>query len=262
MKLIFLVSLIFTLSVKANIEEDVNFGINLFENGQYEAALEILEPLAKNDSGLANYYIGLMYDPEFNKQPYHYSLKNRVPITLPNNKSPDTVKHYKRAAELGVPYAYFRLMKYYESVFHIKMNRKFAKVNERRSRRTLEPLAAEGDWRALYMLALSQKSRSKTKFMAKTVLPALEKQAQQGDRMAQFYLAKSLYLDLCELTTCGDISKAFAWFYLSGAQGSYHAKHHLKRLMLQMNENELEQGKKLASEYLQKYIKNKHQAQK
>ena len=239
-------------------QDKLSLGVDLFETGKYKEAFQVLEPIASEGNGFANYYIAMMYDPEFNKEPYPNSVKGSLKVKLSSRHANGNAEmYYKRAIDAGVTYGYFRLSEYYGNMFGFNKFSILADRNKRKARKKLPELVEKGDWRAYYMFALSQRSGSKTKHYAEETITVLEKHAKKGDRQAQFYLAKSLFLDLCEIKTCGDIAKAFAWFYVSGAQGSYHAKRHLQRLMTMMNDDELAEGKKLAAEFMKKYTGKK-----
>jgi len=244
--------LLFSLYANANSIDNLSKGIELFEIGQFQKAIKILEPLANSDNGYANYYLGLIYDPVFNKPPFT-GMREFIKYQKSNEKK--TIRLYKKAAKLGIVYANFRLGAYYQSMVFRRQKYRYGRRIWLKAEKDLKPYGAKGDWLAKYMLARIYQDKSRIMKFGREAIEALEKQAKKGDRQAQLYLGKALSKWSCQTTKCNPFIKAFAWFAVSASNESYHAKIHLRNLAKLLDEDDLLEAKELASRYLLLYNK-------
>ncbi len=239
-----------SLCIHANSKHELSEGIRFFEMGEYEKAKTIFIPLATNGNGFANYYLGLIHDPEFNNPPFSKKL---APFNPKNDTA--TVQYYKKAAEQGVVYATFYLGQYYQTLLLRRQKWKHGERLWHKIKEELKSYSANGDWLAKYMLANIYHDTHKAKVYANHALEALEIEAKKGNSQAQFYFGKSLSEWLCRTDKCKDYEKAYAWFAISAIQGSAHAYWHLESLEKTMNEHELAAAKKLMEVYFNDYRK-------
>jgi TPR repeat protein len=237
-----LVLVLFSFSV-SSAEDELSEGIKLFEQGKFDASKSIFESLIQDDNAEAYYYLGLIHDPEFNKVPFS---KEHSPYDKANDRL--TRKYYKKAANLGYLYANFRLGAYYHSMLLRRQDWKLGDRYFRKAKKELEDPASQGDWMAMYMLAVIYESNKRP--YGENALKMLEDSASKGNSKAQLYLGKSLSQFLCRTDKCRDYSKAYAWFVISASSGSYHAKYHLFQLMKIMSEKEVQIGDELVNKIL------------
>ncbi len=235
-----LVLMVFSFSVSSS-EDELSQGIELFEKGNFDASIPIFEKLIKHNNADAYYYLGLIHDPEFNRIPFS---KEHTPYHKANDRL--TRKYYKKAAKLGHLYANFRLGAYYHSMLLRRQDWKLGDRYFRKAKKELEEPAANGDWMAMYMLAVIYESNKRP--YGEDALKMLEDSAKKGSVEAQLYLGKSLSQFLCRTEKCRDYSLAYAWFVIAASNGSYHAKYHLFQLMKIMSKSEVLRGDTLVNE--------------
>lgn len=236
----------FSICIQANGNEYESLGIELFETGKYKTAIKVFKPLSEKGNSTAYYYLGLIHDPVFNRPAF-----SKKSIKFNREEERKAKRYYEKAAELGNVYANFRLGNYYKSMHSLRQQYKRGERLLRKAHKELKFLAEKGGWLSKYMIAII----IGTNHAGKEALVAIEKEAVKGDRKAQFYLGKSLSQGLCGIPKCYDYPTAFAWFVVSGSQESYHAQYYLRDLVKLMTEEELLLGKKLATEFIDKYQK-------
>ncbi|MCB1596037.1 MAG: hypothetical protein KDI76_14100 [Xanthomonadales bacterium] len=219
-----------------------------------------MTPLAESGNGDANYYLGLIHDPEFNFRTFSKErtainkkmLMTASPTYYEENEK-KVIHFYESAIKLGNKYASFQLGRYFDSASFKRQKTKKHKKLFRDSRNGLKALAENGDWLAKYMLGVIYSDKGNFKIYTDEALKAMNEAAKKGDRMAQFYLGKSMGDWYCRSDTCRNKILSFAWLSTSAFNGSYHAKWFLSGLIEVMSEEELEQAKTLAIDYINKY---------
>lgn len=246
LKFIFLSLFIFC-SLYASSEEVEEFkkAVNYFEKGEFEKAERIFQLYSDKAHAESFFYLGLIYDPEYNKPPF----QKFYPKYDEDNDS-KVKSYYQKANRLGSNYAKYQLGKYYRTLASKRENFKLSDKLWKEAIKGLSQKIHSDDWLAQYMLA----DMSRNKFKINSDFPKVEalllNEAKSGNRFAQFYLGKYYSQWTCRTDKCKDYSKALAWFLVSSKSGSYHSTQYLVKLIKIMEEKEIEKGTTLAEKIM------------
>ena len=208
--------------------EDFFAGLMAYLRGDFEAALQILQPLAEEGDASAQSYLGLMY-----------ATGQGVP-----EDDIEAVKWYRKAAEQGHEIAQSDLAMMYAMGEGVP-------ENDAEAVKWFRMAADQGLAHAQYNLGIMYDVGEGVPEDDAEAAKWFRMAAQQGHASAQYNLGA---MHAKGEGVSKDYVQAYAWFNVAAAQGYELAKNIKEVIVEVMNREDLASGQELAREYWDAYV--------